>query len=89
QEITDHGNAITYSGGILDTASENVQFRFVSDISAANEDIRIDNVELKIKGEPAQEEVPPSQYDILFTPLEDKPEDAPAEEEDQEEEMYA
>ncbi|MGR3270650.1 hypothetical protein DU478_07265 [Thalassococcus profundi] len=89
QEITDHGNAITYSGGILDTASENVQFRFVSDISAANEDIRIDNVELKIKGEPAQEEVPPSQYDILFTPLEDTPEDAPAEEEDHEEEMYA
>jgi hypothetical protein len=34
---------LTYSGGVLDTAGENVQFRFLSDISASDERIFIDD----------------------------------------------
>ncbi|SPF80736.1 hypothetical protein [Pseudoprimorskyibacter insulae] len=37
---------ICYSGGVLDGAQDSVQFRMVSDISAANEQIYIDNVEI-------------------------------------------
>ncbi len=50
---------LTYSGGVLDGASENVQFRLVSDISANDEILRIDNLEVRVtettEGEPADE----------------------------------
>ncbi len=48
QTITHSQGEISYSGGILDTAQEDVQFRLVSDISASNEIIRIDNVEINV-----------------------------------------
>lgn len=43
-EITEHNTTLSYEGGILDTPSDSVQFRFISDISASNEQILIDNV---------------------------------------------
>ncbi|WP_299933105.1 hypothetical protein [uncultured Pelagimonas sp.] len=39
---------LNYSGGVLDGASENVQFRLVSDISANNEILRVDNLEVRV-----------------------------------------
>lgn len=39
---------ISYSGGVLDTATESVQFRVVSDISAHNEVIVIDDLEISV-----------------------------------------
>ncbi|MBV2361154.1 hypothetical protein KUH32_15425 [Thalassococcus sp. CAU 1522] len=47
QAITGSMSGLEYAGGILDDATESVQFRFVSDISACNEKIRIDNVEVR------------------------------------------
>ncbi|MEP5732244.1 MAG: hypothetical protein ABJL67_23080 [Sulfitobacter sp.] len=46
-EITEESNTLTYDGGLLDEGSENVQFRFVSDITASNERISIDNVSVE------------------------------------------
>jgi hypothetical protein len=37
---------LTYSGGVLDTASEDVQFRLISDITARDEKIFVDNIEV-------------------------------------------
>ncbi len=39
---------LNYSGGILDGANDNVQFRLVSDISANNEILRVDNLEVRV-----------------------------------------
>ncbi len=51
------GNTVTYSGGILDDVSNTAQFRIVSDISAGNETIKIDNVSVtateEVEGGPA------------------------------------
>jgi len=44
QSFDASGNTVTYSGGILDTATESAQFRVVSDLTADNEFIKIDNV---------------------------------------------
>lgn len=44
QTFGNSASNITYEGGILDTAEETVQFRFVSDVTAANEYIKLDNV---------------------------------------------
>lgn len=38
--------ALNYSGGVLDTATDDVQVRLVSDISSWNEKIYVDNVQL-------------------------------------------
>ena len=46
QEIEHGFGALSYSGGILDTAEDSVQFRMVSDISANNEKILFDNVQI-------------------------------------------
>ncbi len=43
-EITESNATLSYEGGVLDTESDTVQFRFISDISASNEKITIDNV---------------------------------------------
>lgn len=40
------GTTVSYSGGILDTAEESAQFRVVSDLTAADEYIKIDNVSI-------------------------------------------
>lgn len=37
---------LSYSGGVLDTANDNVQFRLISDISARDEKIFVDNIEV-------------------------------------------
>lgn len=42
---------ITYEGGILDTAEETVQFRFVSDVTASDEWIKLDNVSVEVSEE--------------------------------------
>lgn len=42
---------LTYTGGALDNAEDSVQFRFVSDISANDERIFIDNVEATVETE--------------------------------------
>ncbi|MEP1766278.1 MAG: hypothetical protein ABJJ53_06495 [Sulfitobacter sp.] len=44
QSFGNQAGNLLYEGGILDTAEETVQFRFVSDISASNEYIKIDNL---------------------------------------------
>ncbi|EPX78380.1 hypothetical protein [Salipiger mucosus] len=70
QQFGDSGNSLSYSGGILDTASDSVQFRFVSDISSSSEDIYIDNLAVTVLGEPAEEVTSEgSQYDIFFDSL--------------------
>lgn len=46
-EITEDAATLTYGGGILDDASNSVQFRFVSDISAGDERILIDDVSIE------------------------------------------
>lgn len=46
QSFDASGNTVTYSGGILDTATSDVQFRVVSDISAGDEVIKIDNLSI-------------------------------------------
>lgn len=47
QSFDTSGNTVSYSGGILDTAEESAQFRVVSDISAGDEVIKIDNVSVE------------------------------------------
>ncbi|MGP6088833.1 hypothetical protein [Antarctobacter jejuensis] len=46
QTIGGGWGGLSYSGGVLDSADSSVQFRLASDISAGNEVIRIDNVEI-------------------------------------------
>ncbi|MFK7753842.1 MAG: hypothetical protein AB8B51_15000 [Sedimentitalea sp.] len=46
-EITHASQSFEYSGGLLDDADDTVQFRFISDISASDEQIFIDNVSVK------------------------------------------
>lgn len=48
QTIDGGWGGLTYSGGVLDSADNSVQFRLVSDISASNEVVRIDNVEITV-----------------------------------------
>ena len=42
---------ITYEGGILDTAEESAQFRFISDVTASDEYIKLDNVSVNVSEE--------------------------------------
>ena len=44
QSFGNHPGQITYEGGILDTAEDTVQFRFVSDVTAQDEWIKLDNI---------------------------------------------
>ncbi|ETX30802.1 hypothetical protein RISW2_08200 [Roseivivax isoporae LMG 25204] len=70
QEIGRDFSTLSYEGGVLETASSSVQFRFVSDISHNNENIYIDNVELTVLGEEAKTgDDAGSQYDIVFDSL--------------------
>lgn len=43
-EITEQLSTLSYEGGVLDGATDSAEFRFISDISAADERILIDNV---------------------------------------------
>ncbi len=51
QTIDAHYGTLNYEGGILDTAENTVQFRIVSDISANDEKIFIDNIEVTAQTE--------------------------------------
>lgn len=53
QTFGNYASSITYEGGILDTAEETVQFRFVSDVTAADEYMKIDNVSVTASEEVA------------------------------------
>ncbi len=44
QTFGNSSSSVLYEGGILDTAEESAQFRFISDVTASNEYIKIDNV---------------------------------------------
>ena len=52
-DSTPGGTDMSYSGGILDTATESVQFRAISDISASNEWIKIDDFRVTVSEEVA------------------------------------
>jgi hypothetical protein len=75
-------STLSYSGGVLDEADGDVTFRFVSDISASNEDIYIDNIEVTAcddTGDCA------GQYDVgylagipILPPVEEEPQDVVA-----------
>jgi len=58
QSFDASGATVTYSGGVLDDVSDTAQFRIVSDISANNEVIKVDNVSVtatqEVDGVPAQ-----------------------------------
>jgi len=51
QSFGNYASNVTYEGGILDTAEETVQFRFISDVTAANEFIKLDNVSVNVSEE--------------------------------------
>ncbi|KIN60449.1 hypothetical protein Z945_1421 [Sulfitobacter noctilucae] len=51
QSFDAHGATVSYSGGILDTAQDSAQFRVVSDISANDEVIKIDNLSVTVSDE--------------------------------------
>jgi hypothetical protein len=53
QSFGTSGDDVTYSGGILDTATESVQFRAISDISANNEYFKIDDFSVTVTEEVA------------------------------------
>lgn len=55
---------LSYSGGVLDDAAGDVTFRFVSDISANNEDIYIDNIEVTTCPPGAADDC--GQYDVGY-----------------------
>ncbi|WP_323769210.1 hypothetical protein [Antarctobacter sp.] len=57
QQIGDSFGTLTYSGGLLDTATQDVQFRIVSDISADDEKVSFDNVEITVTESDAPVEV--------------------------------
>ncbi|QUJ75150.1 hypothetical protein KDD17_08915 [Sulfitobacter albidus] len=79
QSFTASGATVSYSGGILDTASETAQFRVISDVTANDEVLKIDNVSVtvseEVPGEATQTKVlaaedfnaihDPSQSDII------------------------
>jgi len=48
QSFGNDGGSLSYSGGILDTSGAEVEFRLVSDISAANEKIFIDDIQVTV-----------------------------------------
>ena len=45
-QITEQESSLSYEGGILDDVDGTAQFRFVSDITASDEQIYIDNIEV-------------------------------------------
>ena len=51
QTFGNNASNITYEGGILDTAEDTVQFRFVSDVTASVEYIKLDNVSVSVSEE--------------------------------------
>lgn len=51
QSFGNYADTISYEGGILDTAEDTVQFRFVSDLSASNEYMTLDNVSVTVSEE--------------------------------------
>ncbi len=53
QSFDTSGATVTYSGGVLDGATDSAQFRVISDISASNEVIKIDNVSITASEETA------------------------------------
>ena len=57
QSFGNHPGQITYEGGILDTAEDTVQFRFVSDVTAQDEWIKLDNISVTASGEISGEAV--------------------------------
>lgn len=67
---------LDYSGGILDDGTQTVDFRLVSDISANNEIIRVDNIEVtatEVEDTPAapvfvEEEVLAEDFNDIHTP---------------------
>ncbi|KEJ89643.1 hypothetical protein [Sulfitobacter donghicola] len=44
QTFGNSASSVLYEGGILDTAEESAQFRFISDVTASNEYIKLDNI---------------------------------------------
>ncbi|MEQ6248455.1 hypothetical protein ABMC89_06155 [Sulfitobacter sp. HNIBRBA3233] len=65
--IEGHYTSLEYTGGVLDEAKGDVTFRFVSDISASNEDIYIDNIEVTAcEGVPVEEDDCKGQYDVEY-----------------------
>lgn len=66
QTFDSHYTTLSYSGGVLDQANGDVTFRFVSDISATNEDIYIDNIEVTTCDAPPVEEDECGQYDVGY-----------------------
>ena len=57
QEITGAWGDLSYSGGVLDTAEDSATFRMVSNITASDEIIRFDNVEILVAEEVAETEL--------------------------------
>lgn len=57
-EITEDGSSLSYAGGILDGISGDVQFRLISDISAGNEQVFLDNFEIKEVSEQMVDDCP-------------------------------
>jgi hypothetical protein len=53
QTFGNHAETVSYLCGILDTAEDTVQFRFISDVTSSDEWIKLDNVSVT-----ASEEVP-------------------------------
>jgi|GEM_PF-1363460 hypothetical protein len=51
QSFGNSASSILYEGGVLDTAEDTVQFRFVSDVSASDEWIKLDNVSVSVSEE--------------------------------------
>ncbi|MEQ6204142.1 hypothetical protein ABMC88_13920 [Sulfitobacter sp. HNIBRBA2951] len=51
QTFGNYASNITYEGGILDTAEESAQFRFISDVTASDEYIKLDNVSVNVSEE--------------------------------------
>ncbi len=51
QTFGDQSSTLTYEGGILDTVEESAQFRVVSDISAGDEYIKLDNIKISTTNE--------------------------------------
>lgn len=51
QTFGNSASNVTYEGGILDTAEDSAQFRFISDVTAADEYIKLDNVSVNVSEE--------------------------------------
>jgi len=67
-EIGKDASTLTYSGGALDDVQGDLQFRFVSDISASDEVVRLDNFEItqKAASEVAPDDGKAGQYDVEY-----------------------